>query len=215
MTDRLEKIFSIIPSCKVFADIGCDHGYMAHAMLTREKAKKVIIADISDKCLQKAKDLLYPYINNGRAISVVANGFIGVPDSDVGLVAGMGGEEICTILKSASALPNTLVLQPMKNTDKVRLCALELGYKIEKDYVFKSANKFYDIMLISKGKDFLYEQEIEFGRDNLREKSDDFIEFISQKLVRLNGILSSEGISDSDREKMRKLKEKLQKICIK
>ena len=215
MTDRLEKIFSIIPKCKVFADIGCDHGYMAHAMLTREKAEKVIIADISDKCLQKAKDLLYPYINSKRAISVVANGFIGLPDSDVGLVAGMGGEEICTILKSASALPNTLVLQPMKNTDKVRLCALELGYKIEKDYVFKSANKFYDIMLISKGKDFLSEQEIEFGRDNLKEKSEDFIEFISQKLIRLDSILSGEGISDSDREKMLKLKEKLQKVCIK
>ena len=215
MTDRLEKIFSIIPKCKVFADIGCDHGYMAHAMLTREKAEKVIIADISDKCLQKAKDLLYPYINSKRAISVVANGFIGVPDSDVGLVAGMGGEEICTILKSASALPNTLVLQPMKNTDKVRLCALELGYKIEKDYVFKSANKFYDIMLISKGKDFLTEQEIEFGRDNLKEKSEDFIEFISQKLIRLESILSGEGIRDSDREKMLKLKEKLQKVCIK
>ena len=94
MTDRLEKIFSIIPNCDVFADIGCDHGYMAHAMLTRDKAKKVIIADISQKCLQKAQDLLYPYIKEERALSVVANGFIGVPESDVGLVAGMGGEEI-------------------------------------------------------------------------------------------------------------------------
>ncbi len=215
MTDRLEKIFSVIPSCEVFADIGCDHGYMAYAMLTREKAKKVIIADISDKCLQKAKDLLYPYINSGRAISVVANGFMGVPDSDVGLVAGMGGEEICTILKSASFLPNTLVLQPMKNTDKVRLSLIELGYKIEKDYVFKSANKFYDIILAVKGVDTLTDQEIEFGRDNLRDKSDDFIEFISQKLIRLDSILAGEGISDADREKMLKLKEKLQKICIK
>ena len=215
MTDRLEKIFSIIPNCEVFADIGCDHGYMAEAMLVREKAEKVIIADISDKCLQKAKDLLYPYINSKRAISVVANGFVGVPDSDVGLVAGMGGEEICAILKSASFLPNTLVLQPMKNTDKVRLCLLEKGYKLEKDYVFKSANKFYDIILAVKGIDALTDQEIEFGRDNLRDKSDDFIEFISQKLIRLDSILAGEGISDADREKMLKLKEKLQKICIK
>ena len=215
MTDRLEKIFSIIPNCEVFADIGCDHGYMAHAMLVRGKAKKVIIADISQKCLQKAKDLLFPYLNNGRAESVVANGFIGVPESDVGLVAGMGGEEICSIIKSATSLPNTLVLQPMKNADKVRLCLVDLGYKIEKDYVFKSANKFYDIMLVTKGKDSLTEQEIEFGRDNLTEKSDDFIEFISQKLNRLNSILSGKDVSDADREKMLKTKEKLQKICIK
>ena len=211
MTDRLEKIFSIIPECEVFADIGCDHGYMAHAMLTRDKAKRVIIADISEKCLSKAKDLLYPYINSGRAKSVVANGFMGLPDSDVGLIAGMGGEEICTILTSAKTLPQTLVLQPMKNTDKVRLCVVDLGYKIEKDYVFKSANKFYDLMLVVKGKDTLTEQEIEFGRDNIKDKSQDFIDFISQKLVRLDSILSSQDISEIDREKMLKTKEKLQK----
>ena len=211
MTDRLEKIFSIIPECQTFADIGCDHGYMAHAMLTRDKAKRVIIADISEKCLSKAKDLLYPYINGGRAQSVVANGFIGVPDSDVGLIAGMGGEEICTILTSAKTLPKTLVLQPMKNTDKVRLCVVELGYKIEKDYVFKSANKFYDLMLVVKGNDALTEQEIEFGRDNIKDKSQDFIDFISQKLARLDSILLSQDISELDREKMLKTKEKLQK----
>ena len=211
MTDRLEKIFSIIPQCEVFADIGCDHGYMAHAMLTRGKANKVIIADISQKCLQKAQELLYPYINNGRAESIVANGFMGLPKSDVGLVAGMGGEEICSILTGAKELPDKLVLQPMKNTDKVRLCVVNLGYKIEKDYVFKSANKFYDIMLVVKGKDSLTEQEIEFGRDNILGKNNDFLEFISQKLVRLNSILASQDISISDREKMLKTKEKLEK----
>ena len=211
MTDRLEKIFSIIPECEIFADIGCDHGYMAHAMLTRGKAKKVIIADISEKCLQKAQDLLYPYINNGKAESVVANGFLGVPESDVGLVAGMGGEEICAILTGAKSLPKTLVLQPMKNTDKVRLCVVDLGYKIEKDYVFKSANKFYDIMLVCLGKDTLTEQEIEFGRDNIKHKSQDFLEFINQKIVRLTSILSGQDLSDEDRQKMLKLKEKLEK----
>ena len=211
MTDRLEKIFSIIPECKVFADIGCDHGYIAHAMITRGKAKKVIIADISEKCLQKAQELLYPFIKSGKAESVVANGFAGVPNSDVGLVAGMGGEEICSILTGANSLPNAIVLQPMKNTDKVRLCVVDLGYKVEKDYVFKSANKFYDIMLVVKGKDALTEQEIEFGRDNILNKSQDFLEFINQKIVRLTSILSGQDLSDEDRQKMLKLKEKLEK----
>lgn len=211
MTDRLEKIFSIIPSCEVFADIGCDHGYMANAMLARGKAKKVIIADISDKCLSKAEELLCPYIKSGMALSVVANGFKGVPKSDVGLVAGMGGEEICSILKSADILPNALVLQPMKNTDKVRLCLMDLGYKIEKDYLFKSANKFYDLILAVRGKDALTEQEIEFGRDNVLNKSQDFLEFISQKLIRLDGILKSQALNQDDRQKMLNLKEKLQK----
>ncbi len=209
MTDRLEKIFSIIPNCDVFADIGCDHGYIAHAMLTRKKAKKIIIADISKKCLSKAEQLLYPYITRGIAESVVANGFKGVPKSDVGLVAGMGGEEILAILRGANILPNTLVLQPMKNTDKVRLCLIDLGYKIEKDYLFKSANKFYDLILAVKGKDFLTDQEVEFGRDNIINKSQDFIDYISQKLSTINNVLQSKDLSETDRQNLLKTKEKL------
>ena len=167
MTDRLQKIFSIIPSCEIFADIGCDHGYIAQAMLISGKAKKVIISDISEKCLQKARELLYEFIQDGRAESVVSDGFDKLSVCDVALIAGMGGEEICSILLKAKVIPNNLVLQPMKNADKVRKCVQNLGYKIQKDFMFKSADKFYDLMLLTKGEENLTEEEIEFGRDNL------------------------------------------------
>ena len=41
MTERLNKVFSELPSCKVFADIGCDHGYIAKEMVERKKCEKV------------------------------------------------------------------------------------------------------------------------------------------------------------------------------
>ena len=211
MTERLEKIFSVIPTCKVFADVGCDHGYIAFEMIKREKADKVIIADISKKCLSKAEQLLYPFIEQGRAVSVVADGFNGLPDSDVGLIAGMGGEEICSILKNAKSLPKTLVLQPMKNADKVRQLAVKLGYKIQKDFVFFSAEKFYDLMLLTVGKDSLSKEEIEFGRDNIKEKNPDFIKLINAKICVLNEVLANENLSQSAKEKLVKEKGKLEK----
>ena len=215
MTDRLERIFALIPSCEVFADVGCDHGYIAYEMIKRGKAKKVIIADISKKCLSKAELLLAPFIEQNKAISVVANGFNGLPESDVGLVAGMGGEEICSILENAKSLPKTLVLQPMKNADKVRKCVVKLGYKIEKDFVFYSADKFYDIMLLSVGEDNLTQQEIEFGRDNILEKNPDFIRQIKSKIEVINGVLRGQTLSEGTKEKLIKEKEKLEKICVK
>lgn len=211
MTERLEKIFSLIPTCKVFADVGCDHGYIAFEMLKKGKADKVIIADISKKCLSKAEQLLYPFIEQGRAVSVVADGFNGLPDSDVGLIAGMGGEEICSILKNAKSLPKTLVLQPMKNTDKVRQLAVNMGYKIQKDFVFFSAEKFYDLMLLTVGKDVLSQEEIEFGRDNIKEKNPDFIKLINAKICVLNEVLANENLSQSAKEKLVKEKGKLEK----
>ncbi len=211
MTERLNIIFEQIPSCEVFADIGCDHGYIALAMLKSQKAQKVIISDISAKCLQKAEQLLGAYIDKGLATSVVSNGFEKVEYCDVALIAGMGGEEICDIIKSCKNLPQKLILQPMKNTDKVRVCAVKIGYKIQKDFIFKSADKFYDLITLVKGEDSLTEQEIEFGRDNLKDKSEHFMEFIAQKIERINGFLNNPKLSNSDRQKMLNLKEKLQK----
>ena len=81
MTDRLQRIFALIPYCDTFADIGCDHGYMAQAMLCGNKCEKVIIADVSEKCLKKAQDLLSPFVEAGKVYSAVADGFDNLPHS--------------------------------------------------------------------------------------------------------------------------------------
>ena len=211
MTDRLERIFALIPNCNVFADVGCDHGYVSFEMLKRGKAKKVIIADISKKCLSKAEQLLEPFIAQNKAVSVVADGFNGLPESDVGLVAGMGGEEICSILESAKVLLKTLVLQPMKNTDKVRVLAVKKGYKIQKDFVFFSSDKFYDILLLEQGKDALTQEEIEFGRDNIKQNNADFVRQIKEKISVIDKVLTNQELSQSAKEKLVKEKGKLEK----
>ena len=77
--------------------------------------------------------------------------------------------------------------------------------------MFKSADKFYDLMLLTKGEENLTEEEIEFGRDNLSQMSLDFKQFISIKIARIDNILCDNKLSSEDREKMLKTKEKLQK----
>lgn len=174
MTKRLEEIFSAIPKCKVFADIGCDHGYISKAMLDGGKCETALLADVSKKCLEKACTLNFAYIENGNALAFVADGFTGLPKSDVALIAGMGGEEIISIIKGAKNLPQTLVLQPMKNCDKVRKFLVGAGYRIDKDYVFYAEKKYYDLIVCVKGNDNLTDEEIEFGRTNLKTRSKDF-----------------------------------------
>lgn len=211
MTERLKEIFNNIPACETFADIGCDHGYIALNMLTAKKCSNVIIADISDKCLAKAESLLSSFIKKGMAKSVVSNGFEKVYGSDVALIAGMGGEEICAILSSAKELPKTLVLQPMKNCDKVRRLALSLGYMFEKDFVFKSANKFYDLMVLVKGKGSLTDEQIEFGKDNLVGNNKDFTEKIHITIDKLEEYSCRPSLSENARLEIEKELEKLKK----
>ena len=103
MTDRLNVIFSALPPCKTFADVGCDHGYCSEYMLRNSLCEKAILSDISKGSLAKAEALLAEYIADGRAISVLGDGFFGVPsDTEEVLIAGMGGSEIVDILSDKS-----------------------------------------------------------------------------------------------------------------
>ena len=213
MTKRLEEIFSLLPSCEVFADIGCDHGYISRKMLDSGKAKKVLFADISAKCLEKASVLLEDYVKRGRAEGYVANGFKGLPDCDLALIAGMGGEEIISIINSAQTLPKSIVLQPMKNTEKVRESLLKLGFKIVKDYTFIADEKFYDLILANVGKDSLTEDEILFGRTNLKEKPSAFIEKISKRKKALLGFIENPQISEENKKSFEIELERLEKLC--
>ena len=66
-------------------------------------------------------------------------------------------------------------------------------------------------MILEKGQDFLTDEEIEFGRDNIKNKGQAFKELLAQKISRLNSYLECQNLSNEDRQSMVKNKEKLEK----
>ncbi len=209
MTERLKEIYSVLSACDIFADIGCDHGYIAKAMISGGKCKKAIIADVSKKCLEKAETLLADYIEKGLVESAVSDGFEKVSGCDLALIAGMGGEEIVGIINRAQTLPENLVLQPMKNVDKVRLCAVKAGYRIEKDYCFKDSGKYYDLIVLKKGVDRLTQEETEFGRTNLIERGSAFLERNKAILSRYERLLCDPNIKLDEKSEIKNKAENL------
>lgn len=213
MTDRLTEIFNALPTCKVFADVGCDHGYISLEMLKSNKAEKVIFSDISKNCLEKARELLSEFVFEGRAEGYVSNGFDSLPTFDLALIAGMGGEEIISIIEKAKDLPQKLVLQPMKNSPKVREVLLEKGYKFIKDYTFKAEDKFYDLMVLENGEDFLTKEEIEFGKTNLALKPTAFLEKLSIRKKAILSYIEKENISKLAKDELIEELKRIEKIC--
>lgn len=209
MTDRLKEIFTNIDECEVFADVGCDHGYIAKAMLKSGKSKKVIVSDISAKCLQKAIDLLSKEIAENKAVAIVSDGFKNLPQCDLALIAGMGGEEIISIIENAPKLPEKLILQPMKNLEKVRTFLVEKGYKIILDYVFYKNGKFYDLIKVEKGIDTLTQEEIEFGRTNLIEKGSAFTKRLKEDIKKLSDIKEGGKLG---KESLLKIQAKIERL---
>lgn len=183
ISKRLSVLFDEIRGGGSFADIGCDHGYVAEKVILSGKSDKAYISDISEKCLKKADERLKVSCS-GKYEAVVSDGFEKIPFVDEALIAGMGGELIVKILKREKRLPTRLVLQPMKHSAELRRTLFALGYGIVKDYTFKDCGKFYDVIVAEKNvavKKYTADEET-FGRDNLLLKSDDFLDLARAQL---------------------------------
>ena len=148
--NRLEAIASLIRPCKVFADIGCDHGYISLFVARSALAEKIIATDISALSLDKARRVMADY----PAEFFVGDGFAPIEKAgysvDQAVIAGMGGELIIKIL-SATSLRPAVILGAQKNTDKLRYYLACNGYKITDDVKVEEDGKFYDIIRAEPG----------------------------------------------------------------
>lgn len=218
---RIDTLCSLLSQTEVFADVGCDHGYCSEYMLEQNLCSKAILSDISKGSLQKAECLLEEYIQEGRAVSVLGDGFFGVP-KDVGLVliAGMGGSEMISILsdKKYGFMPKRFVLQPMHDGEKLRRYILENGGYIERDFTFEDG-KFYEV--ITGGKleeggqvcDEPYsEAEYEFGRENLKTFPEAFVKRMNKLIKNIEKYLQDPHLQAESREALLARKERLEGV---
>ncbi len=212
MPSRIEIICSHLPSVRSFADIGCDHGFCTQFMLENGRCERAYISDISRESLKKAERLLEEYIGAGTCVSVCADGMSGLPEMpDLVLIAGMGGEEIIHILSDAD-MPPLFVLQPMRNTDKVRAYLLSRGCRIRKDYTF-SDGKYYDLIVgEGTGGDEYSDWEIAYGRDNLKNPTPDFIRKLKKEQDELRKLLENPALTGESRDEVRERLYRLEAI---
>ncbi len=181
MKKRFETIFSVIPACSVFADVGCDHGIISFQMLKTGKCDKLYYGDVSAPSLKKAEKLLSVF--GEKAVGICCDGLKDFPFCDCVLIAGMGGENIIDIIDQAPFYPETFILQPMKNSDKVRRKLTEKTYRIVRDFKFFEGGIYYDLILAERGQGFLTEEEIKYGKENLENPSVDFLNFLKEEIA--------------------------------
>lgn len=213
---RIDILCSLLKKAKIFADVGCDHGYCSEYMLKNGLCERAILSDISKGSLAKAERLLQDYIDEGKAVSVLGDGFYGVPrDTDEVLIAGMGGSEIVSILsdKKYGFLPAYFVFQPMHDSEKLRRYLVEKGAKILRDDTFFDG-KYYDVIVgEGAGGDERYSPaEYEFGRDNLKNRGEAFLKRTAKFLKDTEKYLCVEGLQESSRAELFQRKERLEGV---
>ena len=217
---RIDTLCSLLTPAKVFADIGCDHGYCTEYMLQKEFCERAIFSDVSKGSLAKAQALLAPYVEEGKAVGVLGDGFYGVEKTvDEVLIAGMGGSEIISILsdKKYGFMPKRFVFQPMHDGEKLRRYILANGGYIEKDYTFEDG-KFYDVIVGGSAKEGEFvgleytDAEYEFGKDNLSSMPEAFVKRTKKQIENIEKYLQQPNLQEESKQDLLSRQKRLQGV---
>ena len=150
--DRLAAVYDMLGKSPTVVDIGCDHGYLSAALITGERAKKVIASDISEASVSKAAKLAASMGISDRMKTVLADGLDSAMDIEPPYsiaICGMGGELIAGILergRSIALSAKRIVMQPMRSEAKLRRYLYENGYRILDERVVLDEGRYYQII---------------------------------------------------------------------
>ena len=209
--ERITKLCSYLFKCNTFADVACDHGYIAEYMLKNGLCEKVVVSDISEKCLKKAEILLSEYISAGKCRAVCCDGLKDIDsDTELVMVAGIGGEEIIKILNDGF-IPKSFIFQPMKNADTLREYLLKNDCHIETDDIFTDGKKYYFIIKGWRGHAQSYTgEQLLYGKDSLNNPV--FYKYLREELAKKKNYLKNdmaEGNRHSLTEQIKRMEEVL------
>lgn len=214
---RIDTLCSLLTKSTTFADVGCDHGYCSEYVLKNQLCEKVYFSDVSKGSLAKAQALLAPYVDDGRAIAVLGDGFYGVPNTvEQVLIAGMGGSEIVWILshEKYGFMPKRFVFQPMHDSEKLRRYLLENGGYIERDFTFQDT-KFYDVIVGGKADEVhktpaYSDAEYEFGRENLIVLPEAFVKRTKKQIANVEKYLRIPSLQETSKTELAEKKKRLE-----
>ncbi|MBQ9941342.1 MAG: SAM-dependent methyltransferase [Clostridia bacterium] len=144
-------MFNFIRDGRVLADIGTDHAYLPCYAVLKGKIPSAFACDVKDGPLLRAAATVKKYKLEDKVSFVKTYGLMSMEkyDFDDVVIAGMGGELICDIIRFSPYIKNpryNLVLQPMLSKDKLRRFLFENGFNIINDVYCVSQNRIYSVI---------------------------------------------------------------------
>ncbi|MCI9083989.1 MAG: SAM-dependent methyltransferase [Bacilli bacterium] len=147
LTKRLQAICDLIDEGSRVIDVGADHA-LVDIYLTKYKNCKCIATDISENCIQKAKENIEK--NNLNIQTIVTDGLnnINLKDEKI-IIAGMGAHTILKILNKN--ITNDLIISAHTDIPLLRKEIQKKGYYIENEKVIHEKH-YYVITYYKYGK---------------------------------------------------------------
>jgi len=214
---RLQLIADFVRKGVPFADVGTDHAYIPAWLLINKISPFGLASDIKKGPLENAYKNLSKYNLTDKVTLIQTDGIpkeaYDIYPLDI-IIAGMGGEMICSIIENAGIdiHHHRLILQPMTDAPMVRRYLYDKGFNITDEKLTREGDKLYSAMTaVYMGESISYTDiDIFVGKNLVEHGGEVFDLYLKKNINRLNIILDGYKKSSlNDREFVSKIKYQL------
>lgn len=211
LTPRLQAIVDKVPPGSKVADIGTDHAYIPVYLLMNHLSSSVIATDSRQGPLQAAEETLQLFSLSQAAELRLGDGLNVLKEEDnidVIIIAGMGGDTICSILEAGLALLKKnilLILQPMTCADWVRTWLADNKFSIVREDIAQEEDRYYEVIVARwSGEPSLADEKyLTIGPDLVAGRHPLLKPMLQQRLERKEAALAGAGGANSPAAKNR------------
>ncbi|MTI94801.1 MAG: SAM-dependent methyltransferase [Firmicutes bacterium] len=220
LTPRLQAVADMVPAQSIVADIGTDHCYIPIYLHKQKITSRLIATDNKPGPLAAARNTLALF-NLEKIIDLrLGEGLAPLEPSDAVstvIIAGMGGETICSILASGRQLLTEhvyLIIQPMTNSQDVRVWLAENGFHFVQEELVREEKHIYEIIGARfSGKQEDYELlQLAIGPLLVQQKHPLLTPLLQEKIGKLQKNIQAASRADSYRARKR-VEELEQELC--
>ncbi len=207
LSKRLETVISFVEPGSRVADVGCDHGFVPIALVTRGIASRGIAMDVRPGPLGRAQEHVNQYGLQDQIACRLSDGVSALMpgEADTVIIAGMGGELVIHILKEGMGLWPEIrhwILSPQSELFKVRRYLEEHGFHIKAEDMILEDGKYYTVMdVVFDGiadPRLLTDGEALYGPRLIADSNPVLKEFLGREETSLLRILAGLGGQDGD-----------------
>ena len=199
LTPRLRLLADWVPQDAKLADVGTDHAYLPVWLVLHGRVASAIASDLRKGPLERARETGRTY-GAERIDFRLCNGLADIrpEEADTIVIAGMGGENIASILAAAPWTADgrhTLLLQPQTHAEDLRRFLMDHGYAIRREALVYDRGTIYPCMEAAGGEMTLSLGQLWGGAKLLRDPLGD--RYLIEKIIRLQGAVA--GLNRSSR----------------
>lgn len=152
---RLRAIADLVPDDVRLVDVGTDHGFIPVDLLLSQRIRFAIASDIGAAPLDHARRTADQYDVTEGIEFRLCDGLkdIAANEVDCIVIAGMGGDNIVSILEAAPWTKDGafLLLQPMSKAEVLRRWLNENGYQVTAERLVADKGVIYPILSVCGG----------------------------------------------------------------